>query len=44
VQRYVQFEIRRKPYRDYLVFYRIKNDVVEVLHVVHGAPDYSNLF
>ncbi len=44
VQRYVQFEIRRKPYRDYLIFYRIKNDVVEILHVVHGARDYSNLF
>ncbi len=44
VQRYVHFEIRRKTYHDYLIFYRIKNNSVEVLHVIHGARDYSNLF
>ena len=44
VQRYVQFEIRRKPYHDYLIFYRIKNNTVEILHVIHGARDYSKLF
>jgi toxin ParE1/3/4 len=44
VQRYVGLEIRRKPYRDYLIFYRIKNSTVEILHVIHGARDYVNLF
>ena len=44
VQRYVGHDIRRKPYRDYLIFYRIKNGAVEILHVVHGARDYSDLF
>ncbi len=44
VQRYVTHEIRRKPYRDYLIFYRIKDGVVEVLRVIHGARDYSKLF
>jgi toxin ParE1/3/4 len=43
VQRYLDFEIRRKPFRDYLIFYRIKNNAVEILHVVHGARDYSEL-
>ena len=38
------FAVRRKVYGNYLIFYRIKNAVVEVLHVVHGARDYSNLF
>ncbi len=44
VQRYVGHDIRRKPYRDYLIFYRIKNQTVEILHVVHGSRDYSVLF
>jgi plasmid stabilization system protein ParE len=32
--------IRRKVYRRYLIFYRIKADVVEIAHVIHGARDY----
>jgi toxin ParE1/3/4 len=44
VQRYVDHDIRRKPYRDYLIFYRIKNETVEILHVVHGSRDYAKLF
>jgi toxin ParE1/3/4 len=44
VQRYVGHDIRRKPYREYLIFYRIKTGVVEVLRVIHGARDYSKLF
>lgn len=34
--------IRRRPYGDYLIFYRIA-DAVEVLHVLHGAVDYERL-
>jgi plasmid stabilization system protein ParE len=33
--------IRRRPFGDYLIFYRIGADVVEVLHVLHGARDYE---
>lgn len=33
--------IRRRPHGDYLIFYRIGDDVVEVLHVLHGARDYE---
>lgn len=32
--------IRRKVYRRYLIFYRIRHDVIEVVHVIHGARDY----
>ncbi|WP_349958079.1 type II toxin-antitoxin system RelE/ParE family toxin [Rhizobium sp. ZPR3] len=35
--------IRRRPYGDYLIFYRIADDAVEVLHVLHGAVDYERL-
>lgn len=34
-------QIRRKPYFDYLIFYRIKQETVEILHVLHGARDYE---
>jgi plasmid stabilization system protein ParE len=34
--------IRRRPYGDYLIFYRIA-DAVEVLHVLHGAVDDERL-
>ncbi|HEX8168534.1 MAG TPA: type II toxin-antitoxin system RelE/ParE family toxin [Beijerinckiaceae bacterium] len=35
--------IRRRVYRGYLIIYRIRNDVIEVLRVVHGARDYERL-
>jgi toxin ParE1/3/4 len=35
--------VRRRPYRDYLIFYRVGVDVVEVLHVPHGARDYESI-
>lgn len=35
--------IRRRPYRDYLIFYRIEVDTVQVLHVLHGAMDYERI-
>jgi toxin ParE1/3/4 len=33
--------IRRRVYGNYLIFYRIGGDAVEVLHVLHGAQDYE---
>jgi toxin ParE1/3/4 len=33
--------IRRRPYQNYLIFYRIFDQTVEILHVVHGARDYD---
>jgi toxin ParE1/3/4 len=35
--------IRRRPYGNYLIFYRISDDVVEILHVLHGARDYTGI-
>ena len=31
------------PHGNYLIFYRIADDTVEVLHVLHGARDYENI-
>ena len=33
--------IRRRPYRDYLIFYRVGPSAVEILHILHGAQDYD---
>jgi plasmid stabilization system protein ParE len=35
--------VRRRVHGNYLIFYRIVGDIVEVLHVVHGAMDYEKL-
>lgn len=41
VPRHERSGVRRRPYRDYLIFYRLAADTVEVLHVLHGAQDYE---
>jgi toxin ParE1/3/4 len=36
-------EIRRKTYRNYLIFYNISGKVVEIVHVIQGARDFDPL-
>lgn len=43
VPRYEKFGIRRTVYRDYLIFYRIQAEVVEIIHILKGARDYETL-
>jgi len=43
VPRYERWEVRRRPVGDYLIFYRIHQTRVEILHVLHGARDYQSL-
>ncbi len=43
VPRYESFGIRRRPYGDYLIFYRVEATSVQVLHVLHGGRDYEAL-
>lgn len=33
--------IRRRAHGNYLIFYRISGDVVEILHILNGARDYE---
>ncbi len=35
--------VRRRPHGNYLIFYRIQGEIVEVLHVLHGAMDYEKV-
>jgi len=41
LRRYEVHAIRRKPYRSYLILYRIIGETIEVWHVMHGARDYE---
>ena len=43
VPRHEQTGVRRRAYRDYLIFYREARDRVEVLHILHGARDCETL-
>lgn len=33
----------RRPFGNFLIFYRIVADRIEVVHVLHGARDYEPL-
>lgn len=35
--------VRRRVHGSYLIFYRIRDEVVEVLRVLHGARDYERV-
>ncbi len=43
VSRYAHLGIRRRVYRNYLIFYRAEEARVVVVHVLHGARDYEPL-
>lgn len=43
VPRYEQTGIRRRSYENYLVFYRVAETRVEILHILNGAQDYESI-
>ena len=43
VPRYERHGIRRCVYGNYLIFYRIGADQVDVLHILNGAQNYEAL-
>jgi toxin ParE1/3/4 len=43
VPRFETLAIRRRLYRHYLIFYRVRTNTVEVIHVLHAARDYETL-
>jgi plasmid stabilization system protein ParE len=43
VPRYEHLGIRRRPFGNYLIFYRIGTEAIEVVHILHGARDYELL-
>lgn len=43
VPRHEQDGVRRRPYKDYLIFYRVEQTQVFVVRVLHGAREYEAL-
>ncbi len=43
VPRYEGAGIRRRVHGNYLIFYRVGAETIDVLHVLHGAMDYERL-
>jgi plasmid stabilization system protein ParE len=39
VPRYERFGIRRRVHDDYLIFYRLQSEQIEVIHILQGARD-----
>jgi len=43
VPRHEQANVRRRVHGNYLIFYRIGTETIDVLHVLYGAMDYEQL-
>jgi plasmid stabilization system protein ParE len=43
VPRYEHMGFRRRPYGDYLIFYRVGEDVIDIVRIIHGARDYETI-
>lgn len=41
VPRYEDRHVRRRVHGNYLIFYRIGAETVDVIHILHGALDYG---
>jgi plasmid stabilization system protein ParE len=41
VPRYERWNIRRRVHGNYSIFYRVREELVEVVHILHGARDYE---
>jgi hypothetical protein len=43
VPRHEHAGVRRRPYGNYLIFYRVGIGIIEVVHILHGAQDYETI-
>jgi len=43
VSRYDPVQIRRRVHGEYLIFYRVTPEAVDILHILHGAMDYERI-
>lgn len=43
VPRYEASGVRRRVHGDYLIFYRVEPERVVILHILHGAQNYSTV-
>lgn len=43
IPRYEQHGVRRRIHGNYVIFYRVEEHRVVILHILHGATDYGSL-
>jgi plasmid stabilization system protein ParE len=43
VPRYEHHRVRHCVHGNYLIFHRVESEAVSVIHVLHGAMDYSRI-
>lgn len=43
LERYRSSGIRRCVHGNYLIFYRIEAETIQIVHILHGAMDYEEL-
>jgi len=43
VPRYEASGIRRRPFRNYLIFYAVYETQISIIHILHAARDYEPL-
>ena len=43
IPRYERLGLRRKSYRQYLIFYRVHPDRIEIVRVLHGRRDVDRI-
>jgi len=43
LQEYDHGEVGR-PFENYLIFYRVTDEAVEIIRVLHGAMDFESIF
>lgn len=41
VERFQRYGIRRRVHGNYLIFYRVAGDRVQIVRILHGAMDYE---
>jgi toxin ParE1/3/4 len=43
VSNYEHTGIRRRPYGEYLIFYRVDETSINILHILNGAQDHESV-
>ncbi len=43
IPRYILERIRRRPFGNYLILYRVDDEALVIVDIVHGARDYDAL-
>lgn len=43
VPRYETEGVRRRVHKDYLIFYRVEQEKVVIIHILHGEQNYSSI-